>query len=271
MKRLALSVTALSAVLALAPAPSSVAAKPSPTAAAADEYAALGDSYSAGNGAFSTNLNYACNRNTYAYPYVVAQARANTHLTFSACSGAVTGDIVTKQAGSLAADTDYVSITIGGNDVGFANLIVNCAGWSDSACQSAVDTTNAKIANELPAKLDAAYGAISAGAPNARSVVVLGYPRLLGSNISCASASGISTAEVSMLNGVVDNLDAAISARAASAGFTYKSAISTFSGHDMCASDPWANGSSWSLYDAYHPTRNGYSRGYAPLVRQVIG
>ena len=271
MKRLALTFTALAAALVLVPATSSTAAKPSPTAAAADEYAALGDSYSAGNGAFSTNLDYACNRNTYAYPYVVAQARANTHLTFSACSGAVTGDIVNKQAGSLTADTDYVSLTIGGNDVGFANLILNCAGWSDSACQSAVDSTNAKIKNELPAKLDAAYGAISAGAPNARSVVVLGYPRLLGSNISCASASGISAAEVPMLNGVVDNLDAAISARAAAAGFTFKSAIAAFGGHDICASDPWANGSSWSLYDAYHPTRNGYSKGYAPLVHQVIG
>lgn len=252
MKRLAFSVTALAAALALVPAPSSTAAKPSPSSAVADEYAALGDSYTAGNGAFSTNLNFSCNRNTYAYPYVVAMARANTHLTFSACSGAVTGDIINKQASALTTDTDYVSLTIGGNDVGFANLIINCAGWSDSACQSAVNDTNAKISNELPAKLDAAYGAISAGAPNARSVVVLGYPRLLGSNISCGSASGIS-------------------ARATAAGFTYKSAISAFGGHDICASDPWANGSSWSLTDAYHPTRNGYSKGYAPLVRQVIG
>lgn len=271
MKRLAFSVTALAAVLALAPVNPSTAAKPAPSATVVDEYAALGDSYSAGNGAFSTDLDRSCNRNTYAYPYVVAQARANTHLTFAACSGAVTGDIVSTQAGSLSADTDYVSLTIGGNDVGFANLIVNCAGWSDAACQSAVDSTNAKIAGELPAKLDAAYAAIEAGAPNARQVVVLGYPRLLSSNISCAAAFGISAAEVPMLNGVVDNLDAAIGGRAIAAGFTYKSAVSAFGGHDMCASDPWANGSSWSLADAYHPTRNGYSKGYAPLVRQAIG
>jgi hypothetical protein len=100
---------------------------------------------------------------------------------------------------------------------------------------------------------------------------VLGYPRLLSSNLSCFAASGISEAEVSMLNGVVDNLDAAIRDRATAAGFTYQSAIAAFGGHDMCASDPWANGSSWSLADASHPTRNGYSQGYAPLVRQVIG
>jgi hypothetical protein len=271
MKRLAFSGTVLAVALVLTPLTSSTAAKPAPAPTAVDEYAGLGDSYSAGNGAFSTNLDRTCNRNTYAYPYVVSQARANTHLTFVACGGAVTGDIVSKQASSLSADTDYVSLTIGGNDVGFANLILNCGGWSDAACQSAVDTTNVKIADELPAKLDAAYAAIKAGAPNARAVVVLGYPHLLSSNISCAAATGISAAEVSMLNGVVDNLDATIGNRAAAAGFTFQSAISAFSGHDMCASDPWANGTSWSLADAYHPTRNGYSKGYAPLVRQVIG
>ena len=52
------------------------------SAFAADKYVALGDSYSAGNGANSTNLNAACNRNTYAYPYLVSQQRPNTQLTF---------------------------------------------------------------------------------------------------------------------------------------------------------------------------------------------
>ena len=58
---------------------------------------------------------------------------------------------------------------------------------------------------------------------------------------------------------------------AAGAGFTYKSSINSFGGHDMCGSDPWINGKSWSIADGYHPTRNAYSLGFAPAVRSVIG
>src|SRR4051794_8289440 len=92
------------------------------SALAADKYVALGDSYSAGNGANSTNLSSSCNRNTYAYPYLVATQRANTALTFVACAGATTGDVRSSQVGSVTSDTKFVTITIGGNDIGFTNL-----------------------------------------------------------------------------------------------------------------------------------------------------
>lgn len=239
-------------------------------AVAPDEYAALGDSYSAGNGAFSTNLDFGCGRNTYAYPAVVAQARPNTHLTFVACQGAVTDDVVNTQANSLTADTDYVSITIGGNDVGFAELIFNCAGSFSFNCGNAVNQTKAKITNELPAKLDRAYAAIRAKAPNA-AVVVLGYPRLFGSKLTCAAANGISAQEAVWANEVADMLDSTVADRAAAAGFTYKSSIKTFANHDVCANTPYVNGKSWSVADGYHPTRIGYADGMAPAVRAVIG
>jgi lysophospholipase L1-like esterase len=242
------------------------------SAATPDEYAGLGDSYSAGNGAFSTNLDWACGRNTYAYPYLVAQARPNTHLTFVACQGAVTGDVINSQVNSLSADTDYVSITIGGNDVGFANLIMNCAGDYSFNCENAANQTKDKIRNELPAKLDQAYAAIRAKAPNA-TVVVLGYGRLFSSNVSCAGANGITADEAGWAQGVADLLDTTIADRVAAAGsgFTYKSSIQSFTGHAVCASTPWLNGKSWSVADGYHPTRAGYANGLAPAVRSVIG
>ncbi len=235
-----------------------------------DEYAALGDSYSAGNGAFSTNLDYGCGRNTYAYPYLVAQARPNTHLTFVACQGAVTSDVVAEQVPVLNADTDYVSLTVGGNDIGFADLIINCAGYWSFNCENAVNTARAKINNELPAKLDSTYAAISNNAPNA-TVVVLGYSRFFGKSISCSSASGIASQEATMLNDLTDLLDTTIAGRAAAAGFTYKSSITSFRNHELCTKDPWLNGSSWSIADGYHPTRSGYANGLAPAVRAVIG
>ena len=69
----------------------------------AEKYVALGDSYSAGNGANSTNLNSSCNRNTYAYPYLISQQRPNTALTFVACAGAQTPDIINNQVNSVTA------------------------------------------------------------------------------------------------------------------------------------------------------------------------
>lgn len=239
-------------------------------AAVPDEYAALGDSYSSGNGAFSTNLDWGCGRNTYAYPALVAQQRPNTHLTFVACQGAVTADIVNEQVDALSADTDYVSLTIGGNDVGFANLIISCASYWSWNCSNAVEDSRDKIRNELPGNLDAAYAAIRAAAPDA-TVVVLGYGRMFGKSLSCAAASGISAQEAVWANEIADLLDATIADRAAAAGFVYKSSIQSFTGHDVCARDPWLNGKSWSVADGYHPTRAGYAEGLAPAVRAVIG
>ena len=110
---------------------------------AADKYVALGDSYSAGNGANSTNLNSSCNRNTYAYPYLVAQQRPNTALTFVACAGAQTGDILNNQVNSVTSDTKIVTMTIGGNDIGFTSLIIAC---TTLGCQSQINSSNSQIA-----------------------------------------------------------------------------------------------------------------------------
>ncbi len=244
-----------------------------PAAAAQDddEYVALGDSYSSGNGTYSADLDASCYRSSYAYPYLVGQNRANTDLTFVACQGATTEDIVNGQDEALTPATDYVTVTIGGNDIGFADLIVHCAGAYSPTCKAAVDEANSRIDTELPSQLDAAYGAISAGAPTVKEVVVLGYGRFFGDDLSCAAANGISAEEAVWLNGVADNLDAAIADRARAAGFTYQSSIAPFTGHDVCAPDPYLNGASVSPADAYHPTRSGHAHGLAPLVRGAIG
>ena len=61
-------------------------------------------------------------------------------------------------------------------------------------------------------------------------------------------------------------------ARAAAYGFTYKSAISSWTGHAVCSGSAWLNGLNiFNTTESYHPNRNGNSQGYAPLVRQVIG
>lgn len=234
--------------------------------ASAENYVAMGDSYSAGNGANSTNLDSSCNRNTYAYPYLLAQQRGSA-LTFVACSGAVTGDIVNTQAASANANTNLVTLTIGGNDVGFSSLIVAC---TTLGCQSQIDTSNSEITNQLPGELDNAYNAIRSHAPNAR-VVVLGYAKPFA-NRTCSAASGISLSEETQLDALTDNLDGVIKSRALAHGFDYVDVNPYWSGHDVCASDPFTNGMTWlHTSDAYHPTRDGYSKGDVPAVRALIG
>ena len=92
-------------------------------AATSTSYVALGDSYSSGVGTGSYTLSSTCKRGVYAYPYLYTQRHAGTSLTFVACSGAKTSDVLATQVQSVTKSTTLVTMTIGGNDIGFANLI----------------------------------------------------------------------------------------------------------------------------------------------------
>src|ERR1700754_1011327 len=90
--------------------------------AAAPAYVALGDSYSSGNGAGNyISSSGDCHRSNSAYPALWASANSPSSFTFAACSGAVTTDVINSQLGSLNASTGLVTLTIGGNDAGFAD------------------------------------------------------------------------------------------------------------------------------------------------------
>ncbi len=237
--------------------------------ASADLYTALGDSYSSGTGTGSYTLSSSCQRSVYAYPYLVSQQRANTTLSFLACSGAKTTDVNSSQIPSMSSSTNWVTITIGGNDVGFGNLVISC---TLGDCSSQIASTNSQITNNLPALLDATYSKIKAQAPSAR-VIVLGYPRVFANPFkSCSAATGISSSEATSLNGVADNLDGVIKSRATAAGFTFQDATPSFGGHDVCSSTAWLNGYKFlTPSESYHPNKTGHSSGYAPLVRAIMG
>jgi lysophospholipase L1-like esterase len=233
--------------------------------AATTSYVALGDSYSAGVGTNSYDLNAACNRSSKAYAPIVAAAKGYS-LNFQACSGATTVDVINKQVAALSTSTNLVTVTAGGNDLGFTNLLVTC---TLTNCTSAINNTITTANTTLAAKLDAMDTQIKTRAPNA-TVIVLGYPHLFTK--TCLGALGISSAEVSAANALADAIDNVTRTESAKYGFTYKSAIAQFDNHGVCASSAWLNGLKLSpVGDSYHPTATGYSSGYAPLVRQVTG
>ncbi|GAA2931490.1 SGNH/GDSL hydrolase family protein [Streptomyces mexicanus] len=232
--------------------------------AAAGGYVALGDSYSSGVGAGSyISSSGSCDRSTKAYPYLWNAAHAPSSFAFTACSGATTDDVLASQLGPLNSATSLVSITVGGNDAGFADVMTTCVLQSDSTCLSRINTAEAYVDTTLPGKLDNLYSTIRAKAPAAH-VVVLGYPRFYLLGQTCL---GLSETKRSAINDAADRLDAAIAKVAANHGFTFGDVRTTFSGHEICSGSSWLHSVDWlNIGQSYHPTATGQSGGYLPVL-----
>jgi lysophospholipase L1-like esterase len=232
--------------------------------AAAAPYVALGDSYSSGVGTRTyIDDGTSCQRSVYAYPSLIASAKGYA-LNFRACSGAKVSD-VTGQLGALSTSTKYVTLSVGGNDAGFTDVITECAlpAWA-SNCSGKVTTAQNYIKNTLPGSLSTLYASIKSKAPNAK-VVVVGYPRIFNGE-DCNALTWFSPDDESRLNATADLIDSKISAAATAKGFTFVSPVSAFIGHAVCGSPEWLNGLSSPVSDSYHPNKLGHSSGYTPLV-----
>jgi lysophospholipase L1-like esterase len=236
-------------------------------AAAASQYVALGDSYSSGVG---TRTFYeesgSCKRSPEAYGPLVAAAKGYT-LSFQACSGAKTTDVNSGQLGTLSSSTALVTITIGGNDAGFSNVIINCALYYFT-CGSAISEANSFIANKLPALLEATYKKIREKASTAK-VVVLGYPKLFTKEGKTCNVNFLTSSNEKKLNETGEKLDAAIKARAEANQFTFVNPTVPFEAHEVCSSSEWLNGQSNPLEESYHPNVSGQAE-FTTLVEGVI-
>ncbi|GIF23545.1 lysophospholipase L1-like esterase [Actinoplanes tereljensis] len=243
-----------------------------PVAAAAAtatvQYVALGDSYSAGVG--TPDESGSCGRSPSSYPSLWAVNHPAAVLHFAACGGATTDSVRTSQLGDLDAGTTVVSITAGGNDVGFSPTLSVCTAGSDDACRQQVASARAATTSVLPGKLDATYQAIRAKAPNAR-LVVLGYPRLFNPAVTCPTG-GLSTVKQNLLNAAADDLNAVIRTRATAAGATFTDVTTLFTGHEICTAVAWINNVSPARpSDSYHPNGGGYAQAYLPLFTAAAG
>ena len=228
-------------------------------------YVALGDSYSSGVGAGSyISSSGSCDRSTKAYPEEWAAQNAPASFVSVACSGATTADVLSSQVSALSGSTTLVSITIGGNDAGFATVMETCVLSPTSSCLQAVSKAETFVADDLPARLDATLAKIAADAPNAR-VVVLGYPELYDLSKS-GSCIGLSTSDRTALNQGADDLDSALSIAAARHGDVFADVRGQFAGHEICDSGGWLNAVDiFALSSSYHPTASGQDLGYLPV------
>jgi lysophospholipase L1-like esterase len=240
-----------------------------PAQAAGANYVALGDSYSSGVGTGGPYSGGGCQRSSTAYPQLWANSHAPSSFTFAACSGAKTGDVLSGQVGSVPANATLVTISIGGNDAGFTDVITTCTLGSDSTCVNRVNQAKTFVNNELPAKLDSVYNAISQRSASAR-VIVMGYPRFYKVPGSCSV--GLSDTKRSAINSGADALAAVTAARASAHGFTFVDMRTIWTGHEICSGGSvWLNSLTWPVGESYHPNKSGQSGGYLPALNGVTG
>jgi hypothetical protein len=264
MRRSRIAAYVGSVLLAVGLALTGTASAQAAPSAASGGYVALGDSYSSGVGAGSyISSSGDCDRSTKAYPYLWNAAHSPSSFAFTACSGARTDDVLANQLGPLDSATSLVSITIGGNDAGFADVMTTCVLNSDSTCLSRIGTAMAYVDSTLPGKLDNLYSVISGKAPSAH-VVVIGYPRFYELGQFCI---GLSDTKRAAINDAADHLDTTIAKAAADHGFTFGDVRTTFAGHEICSGSSWLHSVNWlNIGESYHPTATGHSGGYLPVL-----
>ena len=213
-------------------------------------YVALGDSYSAGPLVPpQQGVPAGCLRSGSNFPSVVAAGIGAAEFVDVSCSGATTDDFTAAQGVALGSNPpqldaltgaeDLVTLTIGGNDVGFADIIQRCALTSPTnlfgaACRASYGTTLDERIAVAGEKVATALAAIAERSPDA-TVALVGYPALLpDEGPGCFPVVPFSAGDVAWLRGIEKDLNATLEARAAAAGVTYVDTYTPTIGHDMC-------------------------------------
>jgi GDSL-like Lipase/Acylhydrolase family/Putative Ig domain len=257
----------------------------------------------------SSSGNASCLQSVHAHPelvdtYVsapnpVPAGTANPAFTFDACTAAVIKEIapdaqkagdqnVPPQISALkeepAASVGLVTLTIGGNDAGFGDVMGYCARRTilEQSCEghSKAEVTEAingdADVESLEARLQALYtqikdvtntGGQSPLAPGAR-IIVLGYPKFFPTGQASACPTGYLTrdfqpSDMAWIDNVIYQVDNAIQTAAAAAGVTYADTYNAFGGNELCQASPYLNDATLDSVgvelgiQSFHPTMAG--------------
>ena len=162
-----------------------------------------------------------------------------------ACSGAqATNLLTTKQweppqltQGYLDENTTLVTMSIGGNDIGFGVVIQGCI--FKGVCEAKQKPAAYAALDVLKSRLDATYTEIRRQAPNAK-IAVMGYPNIFEDGVKCVA--GMEQADQAWLVQLGVDLNQTIRDRitAQNAGpkMIFMDPAPAFKGHNVCASDP---------------------------------
>ena len=263
------------------------------------QYVAMGDSYSSGEGnpSFIPSTNSSedkCHRSTDAYPYLLADdSDLNLHLVSNvACSGATTSDVLGEaeaddplgkdgepaQIGALSDQTNVVTLTVGGNDVGFAPYMTYCiTNFCGPVTNSAFYNTELSVveATGFSDALVNTYETILDDAPNAQ-VYVSEYPYLTTDTETLCDAVDVSGVYglTTELNSVIDTAVGTVAADNSRLHLVPANASgSPFADKNICGSDSYFNNdvllpSEDQVY-SYHPNSSGHGA-FKTIFKEVM-
>lgn len=220
-------------------------------------YVAMGSSFAAGAGIgpLQAGSPARCQRTVNNYASLIA-AQFNLTLRDVSCGGATTDHIVGSwdelppQVDAVQADTRLVTITIGGNDLGYVGLLFGGSCRAGVAARPGPCSTPAAPSEADYRKLEDALvqtaRAVHARAPQAR-VIFVQYVRLIPQTLCAATA--ISPAEAADAAKVGTRLAAVTRMAARRAGAEVLDADALSARHTACDALPWSQG----LSPAYRP------------------
>ena len=255
LPRLVTAVAAGSLLVTVAPGAASAATRSGLLrASSAFNYSSLGDSYTAGPLIPNrTGSPAGCARSTHNSPSLVAAAIGAASFRDVSCQGADTTSMKHSESvplgtnppedNALSSSTTLVTLQIGGNDINFINIIINCTTLSltdpfGAPCKKhytsgGTDKLKAAI-NATAPKVAADLQGIHADAPNAR-VLLVGYPVILpNSGNGCWPVVPIASGDVPYLRGVEQELNAMLATEAAANNATFVDTYTASIGHDVC-------------------------------------
>jgi lysophospholipase L1-like esterase len=214
-------------------------------------YVGLGDSYTAGPVIPVQQTNpTGCLRSDHNYPHLVALSLSGSVLNDVSCSGATTDNMTQSQSvqggsnppqfNALDPSIQAVSLTIGGNDIGFVSIAENCSSPVNSGtpCQNKYvingdDTIADRIFATAP-KVGAVLQGIRDRSPKAK-VFVLGYLDILpDSGVGCYPQMPITDGDVPYMRDKEKQLNAMLAFMTAANNDIYVDTYAQSIGRDAC-------------------------------------
>ena len=259
-----------------------------PATAGAAQWVGLGDSFAAGPLIPNQSLSpLGCLRSSKNFARLAATTKGKT-LTDVSCSGARTTHMTASQSTSagtnppqfnaLTTNTEIVSLQIGGNDIGFTEILQNCVTYNPFGrpCQNRYnpggnDEIKARIDATAP-KVKAVIDAIRAKSANAL-ILVVNYAAILPERGSgCWPQVPLAYSDVSYLRTKQQQLNAMLAAQATGNKVRYVDDYTASIGHDACKS----SGTRWveplipgNAAAPFHPNARGME-GIAPVVAAEV-
>jgi lysophospholipase L1-like esterase len=242
---------------------------PPARAEAADDlvYVALGDSYTSGPLVLPHDTTWVpqdCGQSLRNYPHLAAARMHATRFEDVSCGSATIDDLYEPQTGlplggtnaaqldALGPDVDVVTLGMGGNDVGFTGLALDCVRFlgppTEQPCTPDYQTSEGDKVSERIARVGPELGQalddIHVAAPNAE-VFVVSYPTALPDDaVACWPYLPILQDDMPYLVAKFKEMNAMLAEQASLHGATYVDIYTPSIGHDACQPPgfAWVNG-----------------------------